>query len=171
MDHIMQNSLHRNVQQRRNYVRFLGYLSLGLLFPGIMLSLIPQPFIASFGISLMVMGGLTGIRAMFSGLFRILFSRQTGGLGAESVTGTEDPKSELGRKNLTRHRRRRFAEAALGFIGLIIALSVIIMTQQLESTTGMGFATGAAVALIPLQMLPLYAAITTDQLLKSGGNE
>lgn len=158
------------MQQRHSYVRFLGYLSLGLLFPGIILSLIAQPFIASFGISFMILGGLTGMRAMFSGLFRILFSRQSGSLGTDSVAGLDDPRSEMGKKHLIRHRRRRFIEAAVSFLGLIIAMSVVIMAQQLEISTGMGFATGGAVGLIPLHMLPLYAAIKTDQLLKHGGN-
>ncbi len=143
-----------------------GVIALSLAVPGIVMTLIPQPYVAGFGFSMLVFGGITGIRAMFGGLLGYMLA-QSGTIRDPNRHYTEDVNSELGRKNLERRRRAAFVWAGISFFFLIIALSLVIISHNEGGPVFSGGSAGAAASLTVIHIHSLYVGIKADQRRKS----
>jgi hypothetical protein len=152
----------KSIKQEQNKVT--GIVALSLAITGILLSLIPRPFLAGFGISLLVLGGISGLRALFSGFLFYAFG-ESDPLKNAVLQREENPDSEIGRKKLIRRKRWNFVWAGFSFFFLAVALSLVIIASQADSPGLLGASGGASLALAVIHVQSLYFGIKTDQIL------
>jgi hypothetical protein len=147
---------------KREQLITTGILALAMAVPGIALTLVQRPAFAAFGLAFLILGGVSGIRAMFGGLLLYILG------GANPLQHpdrgySEEPASEAGMKNLKRRKRGNFIWAGISFASLIISLSLTVIANQAGDAALLGASAGSSIGMAAIHVHALYFGIKSDQ--------